>query len=284
MFKRLLFAGLAAITGATVGLVAPTAQAVETIQYTQPGDHLVNGRYWRTTCENYSPTVVRCNTDIFATKVVKVDGHHVVHNGWTFNNLTYLPSERSQWDGNPLATTDEWTASDGRKWKAECDTDLTGANGCRAWAWSTVVAHENGKFVQRDQWQFNNIIQFSTTDIPPVTTIPAPAPPLAGVPVEKEPESPLAWQSCKVSYYWQGYRTANGEIYDPNGLTAAHKTLPFNTRVRVQNPANGKEVVVRINDRGPFIAGRCLDLSRAAMQAIGGTSAGVITANYQVLR
>ena len=283
MLKRLLVAAVAAVTGTTLGLVASPAQAVETTQYTQPGDHLVNGRYWRTACENYSDTVIRCNTDIFATKVVQVDGHHVLHNGWTFNNLTYLPSAREQWADNPLAKTGEWTASDGRKWKAECDTELTGQNGCRAWAWTTVVAEENGRFVQRDQWQFNNIIQFSSGSTPPVTTIPAAAPPLAGVPVETEPVSPASWQSCKTSYYWQGSRTANGERYNPDGLTAAHKTLPFGTRVLVQNPNNGAQVTVRINDRGPFIAGRCLDLSRAAMQTIGGTSAGVLTVNYKVL-
>ena len=65
-------------------------------------------------------------------------------------------------------------------------------------------------------------------------------------------------------------------------VTVRH-ALRFGTQVKVVNPNNGKSVVVRVNDRGPFISGRCLDLSRAAMQAIGGTSAGVITVNYQVL-
>lgn len=95
--------------------------------------------------------------------------------------------------------------------------------------------------------------------------------------------TPAQGASCKASYYWQGQRTANGEWFNTNALTAAHKSLPFNTRVKVTNPANGKSVIVRINDRGPYIAGRCLDLSRAAMSAIGGTSAGVITVNYEVL-
>jgi rare lipoprotein A len=90
--------------------------------------------------------------------------------------------------------------------------------------------------------------------------------------------------TCKASYYATGSRTANGESFDPNGLTAAHKELPFNTRVRVTNLANGKSVVVRINDRGPFVSGRCLDLARGAFVTIASVSAGVINARYEVLR
>ena len=77
--------------------------------------------------------------------------------------------------------------------------------------------------------------------------------------------------------------TANGERFNTNDLTAAHKTYAFGTRVKVTNPKNGQSVIVRINDRGPYISGRCLDLSKAAMQAIGGTSAGVITVKYEVV-
>ena len=74
---------------------------------------------------------------------------------------------------------------------------------------------------------------------------------------------------------FHGRRTANGEVYDMNELTAAHKTLPFGTRVRVFNPATGQQVVVRINDRGPFTGGRIIDLSRAAAERIGLIRAGV---------
>ena len=66
-----------------------------------------------------------------------------------------------------------------------------------------------------------------------------------------------------------GRRTANGETCDPATLTAAHRTLPFGTKLRVTNPANGKSVVVRINDRGPFARGRVIDLSKAAAAEIG---------------
>lgn len=89
--------------------------------------------------------------------------------------------------------------------------------------------------------------------------------------------------SCGASFYAQGQVTANGESFNPDALTAAHKTLPFNTRVRVTNPDNGKSVVVRVNDRGPFIAGRCLDLSRAAFAAIASLDLGHIDVRYEIL-
>lgn len=89
--------------------------------------------------------------------------------------------------------------------------------------------------------------------------------------------------SCEASFYWEGQATASGESFDPSELTAAHKTLPFDTRVRVTNPDNGRSVIVRINDRGPYAGGRCLDLSRAAMQKIGGIGSGVLQVKYQVL-
>jgi len=88
---------------------------------------------------------------------------------------------------------------------------------------------------------------------------------------------------CEASYYGEGQETASGETFDPSELTAANKTLPFGTKVRVTNEANGESVIVRINDRGPYVGGRCLDLSTAAMKAVGGMGAGVITAKYQVL-
>jgi peptidoglycan lytic transglycosylase len=89
--------------------------------------------------------------------------------------------------------------------------------------------------------------------------------------------------SCGASFYDEGQLTANGETFNPDALTAAHKTLPFNTRVRVTNPDNGKSVIVRINDRGPFIDGRCLDLSRAAFETIASVSLGELTVRYEVL-
>ena len=100
----------------------------------------------------------------------------------------------------------------------------------------------------------------------------------------KAPTTVASTGTCKASYYATGSRTANGESFNPDGITAAHKTLPFNTKVRVTNTANGKSVVVRINDRGPFVSGRCLDLARGAFVTIASVSAGVINARYEVLK
>ena len=88
-----------------------------------------------------------------------------------------------------------------------------------------------------------------------------------------------AAQAEIASYYGQeftGRRTASGERFNPNAMTAAHRTLRFGTRVRVTNSRNGRSVIVRINDRGPFVKGRSIDLSSGAARAIGiGTSAHV---------
>ncbi|MFN0217826.1 MAG: septal ring lytic transglycosylase RlpA family protein [Hyphomicrobium sp.] len=89
--------------------------------------------------------------------------------------------------------------------------------------------------------------------------------------------------SGKASYYWQGTRTASGARFNPGGLTAAHRTLPFGTRVLVTNRVNGKSVVVTINDRGPFVGGRIIDLSRGAAQAISMTGMGVAPVSISVL-
>ncbi len=75
--------------------------------------------------------------------------------------------------------------------------------------------------------------------------------------------------------YFHGRKTASGEVYDKNLMTAAHKTLPFDTKLVVRNPKNGKTVEVRINDRGPFPRGRDLDLSFAAAKELGLIRAGV---------
>jgi rare lipoprotein A len=83
-----------------------------------------------------------------------------------------------------------------------------------------------------------------------------------------------------ASYYgkeFHGRKTASGEPFNMNALTAAHRTLPFGTTVRVTNARNGKSVTVRINDRGPFIAGRIIDLSYAAAKSIGLLSVGQVS-------
>ena len=90
--------------------------------------------------------------------------------------------------------------------------------------------------------------------------------------------APRDGERGKASYYADslaGRKTASGERYDTKQLTAAHRTLPFGTKLKVTNQRNGKSVIVRINDRGPFIKGRVIDLSRGAARQLGFISAGV---------
>jgi rare lipoprotein A len=94
-----------------------------------------------------------------------------------------------------------------------------------------------------------------------------------------EQEGLASWYGGK----FQGRYTANGEIFDTNKFTAAHKTLAFGTLVKVTNLENGQSTVVRINDRGPFIPGRIIDLSRAAASTIGMTGQGVARVRIEVL-
>lgn len=86
-----------------------------------------------------------------------------------------------------------------------------------------------------------------------------------------------------ASYYWQGQKTATGEIFDKRALTAAHKTLPFGTKVRVTRVDTGESVVVRINDRGPFKPGRVIDLSERAAEEIRMTGHGIMPVKLEVL-
>ena len=85
------------------------------------------------------------------------------------------------------------------------------------------------------------------------------------------------------SYYSEPQALASGGRFNPNGLTAAHKTLPFGTRVRVTHLGNGRSVEVKINDRGPYVAGRIIDLSRAAANVIGMTAQGVARVAVEIL-
>lgn len=86
-----------------------------------------------------------------------------------------------------------------------------------------------------------------------------------------------------ASYYSYGRYTANGERFNPNALTAAHRTLPFGTKVRVTHRKSGRSVVVRINDRGPFAKRRIIDVSRGAARALGMTQAGVARVTLEVI-
>ncbi len=87
----------------------------------------------------------------------------------------------------------------------------------------------------------------------------------------------------RASWYALTSRTASGERMDPSKLTAAHPRLRFGTRVEVTNPRNGKSVIVRINDRGPFVKGRVMDVSKAAAQRLGMIRSGVARVCYRVV-
>ena len=86
---------------------------------------------------------------------------------------------------------------------------------------------------------------------------------------------PASAQCGGASWYALYSKTASGERMNPAQLTAAHRTLPFGTKLKVTNQKNGKTVIVRINDRGPFIKGRVIDLSRAAAKTLGFVGSGV---------
>jgi rare lipoprotein A len=123
-------------------------------------------------------------------------------------------------------------------------------------------------------------------EIPSIATIPsAPereqVPPLEKIP--ELPQSPMV-ETGLASWYgprFHGKRTASGEVFNQNDFTAAHRTLPWGSKVKITNVANGKSVEVRINDRGPFGKGRIIDVSRAAARALGIVGSGITTVRIE---
>jgi rare lipoprotein A len=119
---------------------------------------------------------------------------------------------------------------------------------------------------------------------PAATAPPPPSPPAVPAPRPEAPDGDV--ERGRVSMYGEdfaGKTTANGDTFDPNGLTMAHRTLPFGTRVRVTNVENQRSVVVTVNDRGPFVAGRIADLSLGAARQIGMVARGVVDAILEVI-
>ena len=96
--------------------------------------------------------------------------------------------------------------------------------------------------------------------------------------------------TCTVgmsSYYgkkFAGKKTASGDVFNPNEMTAAHRTYKFGTKLKVTNPLNNKSVIVTVNDRGPFIKGRELDLSRAAFEKIADIRKGVLKVTVEIIK
>ncbi|GAA4893659.1 hypothetical protein GCM10025789_08560 [Tessaracoccus lubricantis] len=172
LLRRITFAAAAAGL-AIAGLVTQPSQAADTTDvYTTPGGHIQNGRLWITDCEMYSSTVVRCTTQIWSTQVVYRDGRFVNDTDWHFNNLTYLPSPRANWAGNPLATTGTFHSA-GHDWRTECDTPATGRGACRSYIETNFIAKEGNSYVRKTGFVFNNLVRFSGGTVAPVTTIPA---------------------------------------------------------------------------------------------------------------
>ena len=109
--------------------------------------------------------------------------------------------------------------------------------------------------------------------------------PAAGPTSEIRPAARYAEQGL-ASWYgarYHGRQTASGERFDMRALTAAHRTLPFGTRVQVTNLSNGRSIVVRINDRGPFVAGRVIDLSRRGAERLGFIQQGLTEVTVQTV-
>lgn len=119
---------------------------------------------------------------------------------------------------------------------------------------------------------------------PPDRPILPQVPPLASGPAERQERRPQ--QRGIASWYgpgFQGRPTASGERFNTNAMTAAHRHLPFGTRVQVTNLRNGRSVIVRINDRGPFIRGRIIDLSAAAARTLGLLQAGTAPVSVEIV-
>jgi rare lipoprotein A len=118
----------------------------------------------------------------------------------------------------------------------------------------------------------------------PDASVTAPANPVGEAPVSSPQDTVLGQGSA--SYYaakFHGRRTASGETFDNRAMTAAHRSLPFGSLVRVTNPDNGRSVVVRINDRGPFTRGRMIDVSRAAAEELGMVTRGHATVELALI-
>lgn len=202
--------------------------------------------------------------------------------------ITYVKVDTKTVTKNVAVPFDKQTKKTDKLDKGTTKVDTKGVNGAKVETYTEV--YHDGKL-------FSSKLANAKVTTAPVTEVtlqgtkeaPKPEPKAVAAKAKSSSSSssndlsPASGNTCKASYYWQGQMTATGERFNPNDLTAAHKSLPFGTRVKVTNASNGRSVIVRINDRGPYIAGRCLDLSRAAMETIGGTGAGVITANWQVV-
>ncbi len=134
-------------------------------------------------------------------------------------------------------------------------------------SWGTTTVTQSA-LTENQQPKETQPARVQTASLSPTKTLIGPAHTLTGI----------------ASYYWQDQMTASGERFDKRAMTAAHRTLPMGTRVRVTHVRSGRSVVVRINDRGPFKPGRVIDLSEAAAEQIGMTGQGVAQVHVDVIR
>ncbi|MDJ1184376.1 septal ring lytic transglycosylase RlpA family protein [Roseofilum casamattae] len=163
----------------------------------------------------------------------------------------------------------------------------------------TLIVLDNGAMLPdttgnetQDAVQVTNRLRRLLGNAPPVSEIygkPAIAPSKPASSSSSSPEQPAAVKAISgwASWYGPGFHgnlTANGEIYDQYALTAAHRTLPFGTKVRVTNMDNGRVIVLRINDRGPYVRNRVIDLSKAAAQHLGLMQSGVAPVRVEILK
>lgn len=128
--------------------------------YDTPGFHDVGGRKWMTVCEPYSATY-RCYTYIWGTTIHRSGNGYAQVNGWKFNNLTYAASPKRIWQGNPLAANGSWTSNEGRTWRTECNTAVTGRNGCRNYVVATVIERNGDTYRAVTKEVFNSQVRFS---------------------------------------------------------------------------------------------------------------------------
>ena len=160
-------------------------------------------------------------------------------------------------------------------------------NAAAAADWTTITQPDPKSAAKFDHWQAK--ITFARPSLKkPNPALAASEPPfgLHG-PVEEGmtavPAKPPHGMKGLASFYWRGKQTATGEAFNPDDLTAAHRTLPFGTRVRVTRVDTGDSVIVRINDRGPFKPGRVIDLSRRAAEDLNMTDKGLTAVKLEVL-
>ena len=154
--------------------------------------------------------------------------------------------------------------------------------------WMPRVRH--GRSLPIAVWTGALVLSALVSGCATTSRVPAPSP-SSRIPPEKRPEAkpevpPRGGQTGEASWYgeWHhGRTTASGETYDMNQLTAAHPSLPLGSKVLVTNLKNGKSVEVRINDRGPHVDGRIIDLSYAAAKKLGAVSGGTIPVRLQVI-